>query len=356
MTGIALTYDDIQLVPRFSSVSSRQDINLETKLSRNYSILIPLIASPMDTVCEQEMAFKMFTMGGVGCIHRFLTVQGQARQVLELKSRIYGEGFGGPFENWGDAYAFGEKQIPIMAAIGVGSKERLRADALVEAGANVLLIDVAHGHHQNVIEMIKYCKNKFPEVDVIAGSIATAEAAEDLQNAGADGLRVGIGGGSLCTTRIQTGHGVPNVTSIIDCVKGSKVPVMADGGIRSSGDIAKALSIGADCVMLGSLLAGTKESPGKIVEKGNGSLYKRYRGSASLETKSTHGQSTRHVEGESTLIPFKGGVDFIVEKLTDGVKSALSYSGSVDIKNFQINSEIVGITPSGMVESKPHLL
>ena len=131
---------------------------------------------------------------------------------------------------------------------------------------------------------------------------------------------------------------------------------MADGGIRSSGDIAKALSIGADCVMLGSLLAGTKESPGKIVEKGNGSLYKRYRGSASLETKSTHGQSTRHVEGESTLIPFKGGVDFIVEKLTDGVKSALSYSGSVDIKNFQIKSEIVEITPSGMVESKPHLL
>jgi IMP dehydrogenase len=353
MTDIALTYDDIQLVPRFSSVSSRQDINLETKLSRNYSILIPLIASPMDTVCEQEMAFKMFTMGGVGCIHRFLTVQGQARQVLELKSRIYGEGFGGPFENWGDAYAFGEKQIPIMAAIGVGSKERLRADALVEAGANVLLIDVAHGHHQNVIEMIKYCKNKFPEVDVIAGSIATAEAAEDLQNAGADGLRVGIGGGSLCTTRVKTGFGIPNVTCIEEISKVAKVPVMADGGIRSSGDIAKSLAVGAQCVMIGSLIAGTDEAPGKIIETKSG-LSKKYRGSASLETKSAHGQEQRNVEGESTTIPYKGGVSFVIKGLLDGVRSALSYAGAISLDEYAPN--YVQITNSGIREAQPHLI
>ena len=353
MTDIALTYDDIQLVPRFSSVSSRQDINLETKLSRNYSILIPLIASPMDTVCEQEMAFKMFTMGGVGCIHRFLTVQGQARQVLELKSRIYGEGFGGPFENWGDAYAFGEKQIPIMAAIGVGSKERLRADALVEAGANVLLIDVAHGHHQNVIEMIKYCKNKFPEEDVIAGSIATAEAAEDLQNAGADGLRVGIGGGSLCTTRVKTGFGIPNVTCIEEISKVAKVPVMADGGIRSSGDIAKSLAVGAQCVMIGSLIAGTDEAPGKIIETKSG-LSKKYRGSASLETKSAHGQEQRNVEGESTTIPYKGGVSFVIKGLLDGVRSALSYAGAISLDEYAPN--YVQITNSGIREAQPHLI
>lgn len=353
MTGIALTYDDIQLVPRFSSVSSRQDINLETKLSRNYSILIPFVASPMDTVCEQEMAFKMFTMGGVGCIHRFLTVQGQARQVLELKSRIYGEGFGGPFENWGDAYAFGEKQIPIMAAIGVGSKERLRADALVEAGANVLLIDVAHGHHQNVIEMIKYCKNKFPEVDVIAGSIATAEAAEDLQNAGADGLRVGIGGGSLCTTRVKTGFGIPNVTCIEEISKVAKVPVMADGGIRSSGDIAKSLAVGAQCVMIGSLIAGTDEAPGKIIETKSG-LSKKYRGSASLETKSAHGQEQRNVEGESTTIPYKGGVSFVIKGLLDGVRSALSYAGAISLDEYAPN--YVQITNSGIREAQPHLI
>ena len=353
MTDIALTYDDIQLVPRFSSVSSRQDINLETKLSRNYSILIPFVASPMDTVCEQEMAFKMFTMGGVGCIHRFLTVQGQARQVLELKSRIYGEGFGGPFENWGDAYAFGEKQIPIMAAIGVGSKERLRADALVEAGANVLLIDVAHGHHQNVIEMIKYCKNKFPEVDVIAGSIATAEAAEDLQNAGADGLRVGIGGGSLCTTRVKTGFGIPNVTCLEQISKVAKVPVMADGGIRSSGDIAKALAVGAQCVMIGSLIAGTDEAPGKIIETKSG-LSKKYRGSASLETKSAHGQEQRNVEGESTTIPYKGGVSFVIKGLLDGVRSALSYAGAISLDEYAPN--YVQITNSGIREAQPHLI
>jgi IMP dehydrogenase len=205
--------------------------------------------------------------------------------------------------------------------------------------------------------MIKSLRETLPpKVDIIAGNISTEESAIDLCEWGADGLRVGIGGGSLCTTRIQTGHGVPNITSIIDCVQGSKVPIMADGGIRSSGDIAKALSIGADCVMLGSLLAGTKESPGKIITKGDGLLCKKYRGSASLETKSSHGQSTKHVEGESTLIPYKGSVDIIIEKLTDGVKSALSYSGSHTIKDFQIKSEVVEITPSGMVESKPHLL
>jgi IMP dehydrogenase len=244
-----------------------------------------------------------------------------------------------------------------MAAVGVSESDVSRAESLVKCGANIILIDVAHGHHKNVKNMIQKLREVLPErIDIIAGNISTEESAIDLCEWGADGLRVGIGGGSLCTTRIQTGHGVPNVTSIIDCVKGSKVPVMADGGIRSSGDIAKALSIGADCVMLGSLLAGTKESPGKIITKGDGLLCKKYRGSASLETKSSHGQSTKHVEGESTLIPYKGSVDIIIEKLTDGIKSALSYSGSNNIKNFHLKSETVEITPSGMAESKAHLL
>lgn len=353
MTGIALTYDDIQLVPGFSSVSSRKDINLETKVSRNHSILIPIVASPMDTVCEQEMAYKIFTMGGVGCIHRFLSVEYQARQVYELSSRIYGGGFGGPYQNWGEAYSSGEKQIPIMAAIGVGEEGKLRADALVEAGANILLIDVAHGHHQNVIDMIKYCKDKFPNVDVIAGNIATAEAAEDLQNAGADGLRVGIGGGSLCTTRVKTGFGIPNVTCLEQISKVAKVPVMADGGIRSSGDIAKALAVGAQCVMIGSLIAGTDEAPGNIIETRSG-LSKRYRGSASLETKSAHGQEQRNVEGEATTIPYKGGVSFVVKGLLDGVRSALSYAGSMSLDKY--SPRYVQVTNSGIREAQPHLI
>lgn len=353
MASLALTYDDIQLVPGFSSVLSRQNISLATKLSRNHNLLIPLIASPMDTVCEEEMAFKMFSMGGIGCIHRFMTIEEQCKEVRVLRDKIYGDGFSGPFESWGDDYVFGKKQIPILAAIGVGEEGKRRADALVKSGVNVLLIDVAHGHHQNVICMISYCKEKHPQVDIIAGNIATAQAAEDLQNAGADGLRVGIGGGSLCTTRIKTGFGIPNVTCIEEISGVAKIPIMADGGIRSSGDIAKALGVGAQCVMLGSLIAGTDEAPGKIIETRAG-LSKRYRGSASLETKSAHGQEQRNVEGESTTIPYKGGVKFVINGLLDGVRSALSYAGSEDLNSY--HPKYIQVTNSGLREAQPHLI
>jgi len=353
----ALTYDDIQLVPGYSEVSSRQSINLQTKVTRRYGILNPFVASPMDTVCEEEMAFKMFLMGGVGCIHRFMSIEDQCAQVAKLRNRIYGDGFGGPFEEWGimyDDWHSEIKQIPIMAAIGVMASDMDRAKALIEAGANIILIDVAHGHHQNVIYMIKWCKENLREhVDIIAGNIATAQAAIDLEEAGADGLRVGIGGGSLCTTRVKTGFGIPNVTSIMNIAEVAKTPIMADGGIRSSGDIAKALAFGASCVMLGSLLSGTDEAPGSIVETRNG-LYKRYRGAASLETKTVHGQAQRNVEGESTMVPYKGGVKFILNGLIDGVKSALSYAGSPNLEKY--NPEYVIVTNAGMNEAKPHLL
>ena len=355
---LALTYDDIQLIPAFSNVKSRQTIKLNTLLSRRYGLLQPLVASPMDTVCGLDMAFKMFLMGGVGVVHRFMTIDEQVAITKELNYRIYGEGFGGPFEDWGimlDDWHSEIKQIPIAMAIGVQEEDRLRAIKLVEAGANVLVIDVAHGHHQNVIDMVKWCKEQptFDQVDIIAGNIATAEAAIDLEKAGADGLRVGIGGGSLCTTRIKTGFGVPNVTSLEDVLSCSNVPVMADGGIRTSGDIAKALAIGADTIMIGSLIAGTDEAPGQILET-KGGLYKRYRGSASLETKVTHGQAARNVEGESTTIPYKGGVKYIITGLLDGVKSALSYAGADSLQNF--NPKYVQVTNAGLNEAKPHLL
>lgn len=352
-----LTYDDILLVPKYSEVKSRSIINTNTLVSRRYGLLKPLVASCMDTVCEYKMAIKMVELGGVGCIHRFMTIDEQCGQVSKVVEYINNNHM---YEHWGvmyDNWHSEIKQIPVMAAIGVNDVDIDRAVRLVLSGVNIILIDVAHGHHINVKNMIRKLREVLPtSVDIIAGNISTKESAEDLCEWGVDGLRVGIGGGSLCTTRIQTGHGVPNVTSIIDCVEGSSVPVMADGGIRNSGDISKALSVGADCVMLGSLLAGTKESPGKIVEKGNGSLYKRYRGSASLETKSAHKQSTKHIEGESTMIPFKGSVEYIIDKLNDGLKSALSYSGSKDIEEFHLKSEVIEITSSGMVESKPHLL
>jgi IMP dehydrogenase len=355
---MALTYDDIQLVPAYSEIKSRQNIKLYTLLSRRYGLLQPLVASPMDTVCGLDMAFKMFLMGGVGVVHRFMSIEEQVQIVKELNYKIYGGGFGGPFEEWGimyDDWHSEIKQIPIAVAIGVQKEDRIRAIKLVDVGANVLVIDVAHGHHQNVINMIKWCKDQpaFEHVDIIAGNIATEEAAKALENAGADGLRVGIGGGSLCTTRIKTGFGVPNVTCLEDVLSASNVPIMADGGIRTSGDIAKALAIGASTIMIGSLIAGTDEAPGQILETKSG-LYKRYRGSASLETKVTHGQAARNVEGESTTIPYKGGVKYIITGLLDGVKSALSYAGADSLQTF--NPKYVQVTNSGLAEARPHLI
>lgn len=349
MNNTALTYDDIQLIPKYSSVKSRTKISLKTGLSRNYNLLVPIVGSPMDTVCEVNMAIKLFRIGGVGCIHRFNTPQEQAAMVSDLKYRIFGEnGEGHLLFDWDDS-----DKIPIMAAIGVQELDKERAKLLTDAGANVLLIDVAHGDHQNVVNMIKWCKQNLPNtVDIIAGNIATADAAQRLQDAGADGLRVGIGGGSMCTTRIKTGFGIPNVTSLEKISKISYVPIMADGGIRTSGDIAKALAVGASTVMLGSLIAGTDESPGQIVETKQG-LFKKYRGSASLETKEAHGQEIRNIEGESVMIPYKGGVKFIINGIIDGVKSALSYAGASSLDEYC--PDYVIVTQSGIKEAYPHL-
>lgn len=341
----ALTYDDIQLIPNFSDVQTRQDIKLTTSVSRNWSIDIPIVGSCMDTVTEYEMAATLMEMGGVGCIHRFMSIEEQVKQVKKL-------------------VAFRDSDLtlshlPIMAAVGVVGDYLDRAVALEEAGCNIILIDVAHGHHANMEVALTELKANLEEItDVIAGNIATADAAEDLISWGADGLRVGIGGGSLCTTRVKTGFGVPNVTSIMDVFRVAEsegIPIMADGGIKSSGDIAKALAVGADCVMVGSLLAGTKESPGAILETPGG-LFKRYRGSASLETKITHNQKQRNVEGESTTIPFKGGVKFILAGLVDGVRSAFSYAGADNIYDYYSRADWNVVTNAGLAEAKPHLI
>jgi IMP dehydrogenase len=332
----ALTYDDINLIPSFSEILSRQQTDLSTQLTTNYSIRVPLIASPMDTVCESEMAIAMAQFGGVGCIHRFMDIEQQAIEVQVV------------------ANAISDDTLPIMAAIGANGDYLERAQALTNAGANVILIDVAHGYHSLVRDALRNLKNSLPShVDIIAGNVATGDAAQALEAWGADAVRVGIGGGSLCTTRVKTGFGVPNVTSVQDCAASISIPVIADGGIKSSGDIAKALAVGASSVILGSLLAGTKEAPGSIVEKQNG-LYKRYRGAASLETKTIHGQAPRNVEGESTIVPFKGGVKFVVEGLLDGLRSSLSYAGANNLTEF--HPDYVVVSSAGINEARPHLL
>jgi len=330
----ALTYDDIQLIPAYSEIESRQNISLTTRLSTNYSIRVPLIASPMDTVCDSEMAIAMAELGGVGCIHRFMSIEEQGLQTKIVRTKA--------------------QDAVVMAAIGANGDYLERALELVNSGVNVILIDVAHGYHSFVRDALINLKKNLPShIDIIAGNIATAKAAEALQEWGADGLRVGIGGGSLCTTRVKTGFGVPNVTSLIDVSSVAKVPVIACGGIRNSGDIAKALAVGANSVILGSLIAGTKEAPGAMIEKSNG-LYKRYRGAASLETKSIHGQATRNVEGESTVVPFKGKVKFVVDGLLDGLRSALSYAGAERLSEYF--PEYVVVTNAGVREAQPHLL
>ncbi len=342
----ALAYDDINLVPTYSEIESRQNIDLTTQFTTNYKIKVPLIASPMDTVCDSEMAIAMAELGGVGIIHRFMTIEEQSEHVNATYANIRAVEWRKTDTSMID---------PVAAAIGANGDYLERAQELVKNGANVILIDVAHGHHKFVKDALKNLKQSLPSnVDIIAGNIATYQAARDLTEWGADALRVGIGGGSLCTTRIKTGFGVPNVSSLSECASGTSLPIIACGGIRSSGDIAKALAVGANSVILGSLLAGTKEAPGQIIEKNGGALYKRYRGAASLETKSIHGQATRNVEGESTVIPFKGGAKFVVEGLLDGVRSALSYAGAS--KLFQFSPEVVIVTNAGVREAQPHLL
>lgn len=338
----ALTYDDIQLVPAYSEIESRQNIDLTTQFTTNYKIRVPLIASPMDTVCDGDMAVAMAQLGGVGIIHRFNTIEQQVAWVRFVLAHSF------------DTEMWPVGTLPVAAAIGANGDYLERAVELTKAGANVILIDVAHGYHKFVMDAIRNLKRTLPShVDIIAGNVATGDAAYNLQSAGADAIRVGIGGGSLCTTRIKTGFGVPNVTSLEDCAGSATVPIIACGGIRNSGDIAKALAVGADSVILGSLLAGTKEAPGAIIEKSNG-LYKRYRGAASLETKSIHGQATRNVEGESTIVPFKGGVKFVVEGLLDGVRSALSYAGAKNLSEFR--PDYVVVSNAGIREAQPHLL
>lgn len=330
----ALTYDDIQLVPEYSDIKSRTEVNLRTKITKDWSIDIPIISAPMDSLTGKEMAIALLDLGGVGCVHRFMSIDEQASIIKNI-------------------YDHRDKtkkiHIPIAAAVGANGDYFERSVELIKNGADIILIDVAHGHHENVKNAIEKIKGINQFVNVIAGNICTAKAAIDLQQWGADGLRIGVGGGSLCTTRIKTGFGVPNVTCIKEIVSVSNIPVIADGGIKTSGDIAKALALGATSVMLGSMLSGTDETPGELIDN-----TKVYRGAASLETKKVNNQSLRNIEGESTMVSYKGSVSDIILDILDGVRSALSYAGSYNIQSF--NPEIIEITNAGIKEASPHLL
>ena len=341
-----LTYDDVNIVPKYSELESRGDVDLTSRFTKNIELQIPIVSSPMDTVTEYDMAKIMMGLGGVGVVHRFMSIKKQTEIVEKL---------------W--AYTFTtDDRYTVCAAVGVTGDYLERAKELVEKGCNVILIDVAHGHHKLVKKAVEEFKNEFGRiVEIIGGCIATKEATKDLCEWGVDGLRVGVGNGSLCETRIRTGVGLPQVTALLDVCSvadGYGVPVIADGGIRNVGDVCKGLGCGADTIMVGSLLSGTKESPGSIEKKGqwpNEQLFKKYRGSASLDSKLDRGED-ENVEGNHKVRPYKGKVKRIIGDIEDGIRSSCSYVGASSLEEYRSLVEFVEVTRAGQVEAQPHLL
>lgn len=334
-----LTFDDVLLVPRHSQISSRRDPSLGSFLTKNYQLDIPLISANMDTITEKEMACSLSQIGGVGIIHRFMDVSEQVSQIKEV-------------------IRFQEEnniKRAVCASIGVKEEGMQRCDHLIDAGVNIITLDIAHGDSIMMLEVLEYVKKKYPAIDVIAGNVATAEATRRLIDAGADAVKVGIGPGSMCTTRIITGHGVPQLTAIALCVaeaRKSGIPIVADGGIKTSGDMVKALCAGADSIMVGSLLSGTLETPGEVK-----SGMKAYRGMASKSAQvSWRGELPEGMaaEGESTLVPCKGPVSTLVHELMGGVRSGMTYLGAMNIREMEENALFMEMSASGMAESKPH--
>ena len=329
-----LSYDDVLLVPRYSEIKSRKQIDIGNNFN-NAEFSLPIISAPMDTVTEAAMAIAMHEAGGLGIIHRYNTIDKQCRLVH-------------------NAISAGAKNVG--AAIGVSDDCLDRALALHNAGAKIICVDVAHGHHSLVRRTLENLKNIFDEtIHVMAGNVATLEGFNDLADWGADSVRVGIGGGSICSTRIQTGHGVPTFQSVLDCSRSDRDALLiADGGIRTAGDIVKVLAAGADFIIAGSLLAGTTETPGEVLYI-CGERYKAYRGMASEEAQKDWRGSASSLEGISTRVPYRGQVNKILTKLERGIRSGFSYSGAENVSELQSKARFVKQTPAGQLESSTHI-
>ena len=334
----ALTYNDVLLVPQYSDIVSRKEVDLTSWLS-DHQFRLPIIASPMDTISETKMAKAMGEAGGLAVIHRYNSVE---KQVKIVESIIE------------DPCSYG---IPtVAAAVGTSGDYLERAAALVGHGAKILCVDVAHGHHVLMKLTLEKLRELFGDtVHIMAGNVATLEGYNDLVDWGADSVRCNIGGGSICSTRIQTGHGVPGLHTIIDCARSDRnVPIIADGGIRNSGDIVKALAAGADFVMLGSLLSGTDETPGDVINTREGK-FKSYRGMASKDAQVEWRGRTASWEGSATTVACKGPVNEIILELERGIRSGLSYSGARHISELQAKARFIRQTSSGQTESGTHI-
>ncbi len=331
-----ITYEDVLLEPRYSDIKSRSECDIGTSLGNNLKLVIPIIASPMDTVSEVKMAVKMSENGGLAIIHRYNTLEQQMDLVKGTLVRHDGL---------------------VGVAVGTTGDFAERAQEAVNLGAKVICVDVAHGHHILMKEALEKLTLTLPSsVHIMAGNVATKEGFKDLQNWGANSIRVGIGNGSICSTRMQTGHGVPSLTAIMECCEvADNAGVIADGGIKTSGDIVKALAAGADAVMLGSMLAGTGEAPGEMIWI-NDEARKTYRGMASSEAQNEWRGKSSTPEGISTTVPYKGPVQSIIDDLVGGIKSGLSYSGARSIAELRFNAKFIRQTSAGQHESWTHIL
>jgi IMP dehydrogenase len=326
----SLAFDDIMLVPRFSTVKSRSVINTRMSLGPAHLLTLktPIIASPMDTVCEWEMAEAMGAAGGLGIVHRYMTIEALVTQLQKIDSNV----------------RFG-------AAVGATGDYLDRAYAIAECGGSVILVDVAHGDHQHTVDAVKVIRDRLPGIHVMAGNVATREGYQRLADAGANSVRVGVGSGSVCTTRIQTGHGIPLLESLKSIpTSGRTATVVADGGIRNSGDAVKAFAFGADAIMLGSYLSGTTETPGDTDVFG----FKIYRGMASKDAQMEWRGSVGGEEGVSTRVLHKGSVRGVIDDMMAGIRSGCSYSGCDNLSDLHRKAYYTKITNAGMQESHPH--
>lgn len=329
-----LTFDDVLIMPKKSDVRSRRDPSLKSRITKTKFLETPIISANMDTVTEAKMAIAMHQLGGLGILHRFMNID---EQVTEVKKVLQAGA-----------------QI-ISASIGVNTDFKERTEALIKAGVNLLTIDIAHGHSIQMMETMKWLKDTYPNVEIIAGNVASPDAVSDLIEAGADAIKVGIGPGSMCTTRVITGCGVPQLTAIALCSEVAQkydVPVIADGGIRTSGDMVKAFAAGASCIMLGSMLSGTIETPGEIV---NGR--KQYRGMASKKAQvSWRGDMPQGMapEGESTYVNVKGHVSDVLQELMGGIRSGMSYINAYTIDEMKDKTHFMEMTANGIQESRAH--
>ncbi len=341
----SLTFDDVTLVPQFSSILP-SEARIDSLLAPNLNLKIPFMSSAMDTVTESKMAIAIAKEGGLGVIHRNLSIKKQCLEVKKVKN----------------------KKFIVGAAVGTSKEDIFRASELIENNVDLLVIDTAHGHSKKVLFTLKKLKKIVKKIPICAGNIATAEAAKALANEGADILKVGIGPGSICTTRIVSGIGVPQISAVMEVKKGirknKKVKIISDGGVKFLGDAAKALAAGADAVMMGSVFAGTEESPGKKFKykkkfyksfRGMGSIGAMMDGSSGRYFQKNYKDKTKFIpEGVEGRVEYKGKVEKIIYQLKGGLKSSMGYIGAKDIRNLQKKSKFVKITKAGFYESMVH--